>query len=198
MDGLLIFLLACIAAYLLGSLPVGFLIARVRGVDIRLVGSGNIGATNIFRSLGRKLGVVVGFLDICKGFIPAFLARHYYTQDWQVILLSILPVIGHIFPIWLKFKGGKGVATIFGVLGAFFGLAYFLIFLLIWYFVVKQVKLMSLVNLVVGLLLPLAFWIKFRALSLTVFGLTLCVIIWWTHRKNIQRLLAGNENRIDL
>jgi glycerol-3-phosphate acyltransferase PlsY len=189
---------ACILAYLIGSIPVGFLVAKARGIDISQVGSGNMGATNITRNLGWKLGVLVGILDFGKSFLPILLARRFFTQDWHILLIAIIPVIGHIFPVWLNFKGGKGVATIFGILAAFFGLHCFLIFLLLWFLVVKLVKLMSLVNLVVGLLLPLAFWMKFRELPFTLFGLLLGIIIWWSHRENIKRLLAGNENRIDI
>jgi len=166
-----VFIGACLLTYLVGSLPVGYLIAKARGIDIKEVGSGNIGATNISRNLGWKLGVVVGVLDFLKSFLPALLVRQYFVQDWQILLLSILPVIGHIFPVWLRFKGGKGVATIFGLLAAFFGLPYFLLFLAVWLLVVRLVKIMSLVNLVVGLLLPLVFWLKFTDLPYTLFGL---------------------------
>jgi glycerol-3-phosphate acyltransferase PlsY len=193
----LVFFGACLLTYLIGSLPVGFLVAKARGINIKEVGSGNIGATNISRNLGWKLGVVVGVLDFMKSFLPALLVRDYFVQDWQILLLSILPVIGHIFPVWLKFNGGKGVATIFGLLAAYFGLPYFLLFLAVWLLIVRLVKIMSLVNLAIGLLLPLVFWLKFNNLSYALFGLMLGIIIWWSHRKNIKRLLAGNENSLN-
>lgn len=197
MENYKLFFLACILSYLLGSIPIGFLIAKARGINIKQVGSGSTGATNITRNLGWKLGVLVGILDFGKSFLPALFALHFFIPIWQILILSILPVLGHIFPIWLKFKGGKGVATIFGILAAYFSLPLFLLFLLIWLIIVKLVKLMSLVNLVVGILLPLAFWIKFGELIYTLFGLTLGVIIWWSHRENIKRLLSGNENLIN-
>jgi acyl phosphate:glycerol-3-phosphate acyltransferase len=196
MSDILIFIVVCIAAYLLGSIPFGFIFARARGVDIRQVGSGNTGATNIARSLGRKTGAIVAVLDFSKGFLPVLLAQYLFIQDWQVILVSVLPIIGHIFPIWLRFKGGKGVATTFGLLAGYFGPIYFLIFLLIWYLAVRVIKLMSLVNLVVGLSLPLAFWLNFREFDFTILGAGLGLILWWTHRENISRLLAGKENKI--
>ncbi len=196
MNTLLVFFLACLLAYLFGSIPVGYLVAQSQGVSIRQVGSGSTGATNVTRTLGWGWGVLVGVLDFFKSFLPAMFAPQLFSENWQIFLVSILPVIGHILPVWLNFKGGKGVATIFGILGAFFGLPIFLVFLLVWYLTVRLVKLMSLVNLMVALLIPLAFWLKFNGIFYAVFGLVLGVIIWWSHRENIKRLLAGEENRI--
>ena len=189
-------LLFSLSAYLIGSIPVGFLVARAKGINIRLVGSGNIGATNITRGLGFFWGAAVGIVDFMKGFLPALMAQRLFDQNWLVFLLCLLPVIGHIFPIWLNFKGGKGVATIFGIVAAFFGLPIFLVFLLTWSIVVKLVNVMSLVNLIMALLFPLAFWIKFQDLAHFLFGLIFSLVIWWTHRMNLQRLVAGKENRI--
>ncbi len=196
MDTTLLLVVSCLLAYLIGSIPFGYLVARARGINIREVGSGNIGATNITRNLGWKLGALVGALDFMKSFLPVLLARLLFTQNYMVLLVSIMPVLGHIFPVWLKFKGGKGVATIFGLLGAYFGLPYFLAFLVVWFFTVKTVKLMSLVNLGVALILPFAFWIKYHAIWFILFGVLLCGIIWITHRANIGRLLRGEENKI--
>jgi glycerol-3-phosphate acyltransferase PlsY len=189
-------LLACAGAYLIGSIPFGYLVAKAQGINIREHGSGNIGATNITRNLGWKSGALVGVLDFFKSFLPVIVARSLFDQNALVILVSIMPVLGHIFPVWLKFKGGKGVATIFGIMGAFFGLPFFLAFLVIWIVTVKIIKLMSAVNLGVALLLPLAFWVKYQAAWFIVFGVILCVIIWVTHRTNIVRLLKGEENKI--
>ena len=196
MNTTLIVISACLSAYLIGSIPFGLLVARARGINIQLVGSGNIGATNIARNLGWKLGALVGVLDFSKSFLPILLARSLLPQNNLVLLVSIMPMIGHIFPVWLNFKGGKGVATIFGILGAYFGLPYFLAFLVLWILAIKAVKLMSLVNLGVALLLPLAFWVKFHAIWFVLFGILLCTIIWVTHRTNIGRLLRGEENKI--
>ena len=188
---------ACLIAYLIGAIPFGFLVAKGRGIDIREVGSGNIGGTNITRNLGFKWGLLVGILDFCKSFLPVQLARHLFVSEWQILFFSLIPVIGHIYPIWLHFKGGKGVATIFGIFAAFFGLPLFFICLAIWYLVVRSVKLMSLINLLVGLLLPVAFWLKFQEPLFMLFGLALCTIIWWSHRENIKRLLAGEEHHVN-
>jgi glycerol-3-phosphate acyltransferase PlsY len=105
-----------------------------------------------------------------------------------------MPVIGHIYPVWLRSKGGKGVSTIFGILMAYFGFVFFLVWFVVWYLAVKLVKLMSLVNLVMALAFPLLFWITYRSLVYVAFGTVLCILVWWSHRSNIQRLLAGNEN----
>ncbi|MDF1521008.1 MAG: glycerol-3-phosphate 1-O-acyltransferase PlsY [Brevefilum sp.] len=198
MENTFILIFMVLFAYLIGSIPFGFLVAKARGVNIKQVGSGNIGATNVARNLGWKIGAFVGVLDFLKGFLPVLLAREIFTQNWQILLISLIPVIGHIFPVWLQFKGGKAVATIFGILAGFFGIAYFLIFLLLWILAVWQVKLMSLVNLVAALLIPIAFWLKFNDLIFILFGLILCIIIWWRHSENIKRLLAGKENPIKL
>jgi acyl phosphate:glycerol-3-phosphate acyltransferase len=196
MNTLLVFFLACLLAYLFGSIPVGYLVAQAQGISIRQVGSGSTGATNVTRTLGPGWGVLVGVLDFFKSFLPAMIAPQFLSENWQIFMVSMLPVIGHIFPVWLNFKGGKGVATIFGILGAYFGLPIFLAFLLVWYLVVRLVEIMSLVNLIVALLIPLAFWLRFYAIAYVIFGLILGAIIWWSHRENIKRLLAGEENRI--
>jgi glycerol-3-phosphate acyltransferase PlsY len=187
--------LFALLAYLVGSIPSGYLISKGRGVDIRKVGSGNIGGTNVTRILGFKWGALVGVLDFFKSFIPAYFALRFIQTDWQALLVSIMPVIGHIYPVWLRFKGGKGVSTIFGILMAYFGFIFFLIWFVVWYLAVKVVKLMSLVNLIMSLFFPLLFWFSsYRSLIYVTFGAALCVLVWWSHRSNIKRLLAGNEN----
>lgn len=187
------FLPGCLGAYLIGSIPFGFLVARSRGVDIRQVGSGNIGSTNITRALGFRWGLVVAMLDAAKAYFPALLAWQFSPHTWQMLVISLMPVIGHIFSVWMGFKGGKGVAATFGLLAFYFGLPLFAAFMVIWYLSVKCVKLMSLVNLMVGLLLPLAFWWKYPTTPYVLFGVVLCAIIWWSHRENIKRLLKGTE-----
>ncbi len=187
------FLVVCLGAYLIGSIPFGLLIARARGIDIRQVGSGNIGSTNITRAMGFRWGLIVAILDACKAYLPALAARQLAPNEWQLLVISLMPVIGHIFSVWIGFKGGKGVAATFGLLAFYFGLPLFVLFMVIWYLTVKWVKLMSLVNLGVGLLLPLAFWIKYQTAPYVLFGAVLCGIIWWSHRENIKRLLKGKE-----
>ena len=194
MTNYLLLAVFALLAYFAGSIPTGYLVAKSRGVDIRQVGSGNIGGTNVSRALGFKWGAIVGGIDLLKSFIPSMLALHFIKVDWQALLISLMPVIGHIYPVWLKFKGGKGVATIFGILLAYFGLAFLLIWLIVWYLGVKTIKLMSLVNLVMALSFPFLFWNKYHSWHFVVFGVLLAALVWWSHRTNIKRLLAGNEN----
>lgn len=187
------FIVMCIAAYLVGSIPIGFLVARARGIDIRRVGSGNIGSTNITRALGFKWGLVVALLDFCKGYLPALVATRFNPTSEQLLLITLMPILGHIFSIFLGFKGGKGVATTFGLIAFYFGFPVYALFAIVWYLAVKWIKLMSLVNLIVGVLLPLAFWLKYRTAPYVLFACVICVLIWWSHRANLKRLLAGNE-----
>ncbi len=184
-----------LTAYLLGSIPFGYLIAKGRGVDIRTLGSGNIGGTNITRNLGFKWGLLVAFLDLVKSFIPAFFSRLFIHIPWQALSISIMPIIGTIFPVFLGFKGGKGVAATFGTLLAWLGPVFFIIWLGVWYLTIKLVKLMSLVNLVMALFFPLIFWLFFHSALYAGFGAVLCVILWWSHRANIQRLIKGTETQ---
>ena len=192
-QNLWLYVLSLVVAYLLGSIPVGYLIGKSRGVDIRTLGSGNVGGTNVRRNLGLFWGALVGFLDFLKGFFPAFLARMYFSLPWMALSISLAPIIGHIWPIFLGFKGGKGVATTFGIILAWLGPLFFIGWSIVWYLAVKFQKLMSLVNLVMALTLPWFFWVFFHSWWFVLFGAILCILIWWSHRANIKRLLAGNE-----
>jgi glycerol-3-phosphate acyltransferase PlsY len=177
MHNYLVFAGLIYCAYLLGSIPFGYLIAKSRGVDIRTLGSGNIGGTNITRNLGFKWGLLVAFLDLLKGFLPAILARIFIPVPWQSLSISIMPIIGTIYPVFLGFKGP----------------IFFIIWLVVWYLAVKLIKLMSLVNLVMALLFPLIFWLVYHSALYVGFGALLCLILWWSHRANIQRLTTGTE-----
>ncbi|MDD5555174.1 MAG: glycerol-3-phosphate 1-O-acyltransferase PlsY [Candidatus Pacebacteria bacterium] len=185
-----------IAGYLSGSIPFGYLIAKIKKIDIRKKGSGNIGGTNVGRTLGLKYGVLVGILDILKAIIPIYIASRYLAQDWQMALVSISPVLGHIFPIWLKFKGGKGVATVAATLFMILGFKYSLIFLASWALTLFVLKIMSLTNLIVVLFLPLLFWFKTGSVAYLVLAFIYILLIWWAHRENIKRLRQGIEPRI--
>jgi glycerol-3-phosphate acyltransferase PlsY len=188
-----LYLLSLGVAYLFGSIPVGYLIGKTRGVDIRTLGSGNVGGTNVRRNLGFFWGALVGILDFLKGFIPAFLARTYFSLPWMALSISLAPIFGHIWPVFLDFKGGKGVATTFGLILAWLGPIFFVGWTIFWYLAVKFQKLMSLINLVMALTLPLFFWVFFHSWWYVAFGGILCFLIWWSHRNNIKRLVAGNE-----
>jgi glycerol-3-phosphate acyltransferase PlsY len=179
--------------YLLGSIPSGYLISKRKGVDIRKVGSGNIGGTNVSRAFGLKWGVVVGILDVLKGVIPAYLALKYLSSDWQIALVAISPVLGHIFPVWLKFKGGKGVATSAGALFVLLGYKYVLILFLIWILTLLIVRVMSFASLSMASFIPLMLWLDSRSLGYFALGVALSGLIFWAHRENIKRIKEQTE-----
>ncbi|HUW72067.1 MAG TPA: glycerol-3-phosphate 1-O-acyltransferase PlsY [Candidatus Humimicrobiaceae bacterium] len=190
--------LLIIFGYLLGSIPWGFLISKFKGVDIKKVGSGNIGGTNVVRGLGLKWGLLVGVLDVLKGVIPIFLATKFLFLDWQIAPVAIASVLGHIFPVWLNFKGGKGVATTVGVLFVLLGWQKFLILILIWLLILALFQIMSFTNLLLVSFLPLILWFNSFSLAYFILGLVLFALIWWTHRENIQRLREGREPKFKL
>lgn len=187
------YLLLIIFGYLLGSIPFGYLISKVRGIDIRNVGSGNIGATNISRALGLKWGLLVGILDLLKGVIPAYLATKFLAFEWQIALVALTPVLGHIFPVWLGFRGGKGMATTVGALFFLLGWKFFLMWVLIFLFVLAIFQIMSFASLSTSSLLPLVFWFSSFSLAYFLLGAILAILIWWTHRENLKRIKEGVE-----
>ena len=191
-------ILLIIFGYFLGSIPWGLLISKVKGVDIRKVGSGNIGGTNVVRGLGLKWGLLTGILDVLKGMIPIFLAVKFLSFDWQIALVAVSPVLGHIFPVWLNFKGGKGVAATVGVLFILLGWQKFLILILIWLLALALFQIMSFTNLLLVAFLPLIFWFSYFSLAYFILGLALFALIWWTHRENIRRLKEGKEPKFKL
>jgi acyl phosphate:glycerol-3-phosphate acyltransferase len=199
--------LIVVVSYLLGSVPNGYIVGKVAGVDIRKSGSGNIGATNVLRVLGKKYGYVVFFLDALKGFAvvriclalvsntPA--ARPY--ADFFALLGAVVCVVGHVFPIWLKFKGGKGVATSAGVIIGLMPLAAIILFP-IWFIVFEICRYVSVASVCAAISLPItvALFLKFKVMDSVVllyFSLALAVVVIWRHRSNFSRLLNGTEQR---
>jgi len=182
-----------IFGYLLGSIPWGYLISKTKGIDIRKVGSGNIGGTNVIRALGTKWGLLVAILDLLKGVIPVYLAISFLVFDWQIASVAITPVLGHIFPVWLGFKGGKGVATTLGVLFIILEWKILLPFLLVWLLVLVVSQISSFSNLLMVSYLPLTLWFSSFSLAYFVLGLALFALIWWAHRENLQRIKEGIE-----
>ncbi len=184
-----------IFAYLLGSIPTGVILARAFGnVDPRTQGSGNIGATNIYRTAGKKLGILTLLGDILKGLIPVILARSFLESPLWVGAVALAAFLGHLFPIFLKFKGGKGIAT---GLGAFLALAplsaavSFLVFL----GVVYKWRYISLGSLAATAAFPI-FLSLFNPHRLYIpFVVVIGVLIFYRHRPNIERLLAGTESK---
>ena len=189
--------------YLVGSIPTGYLLGKSRGIDIRQHGSGNIGATNVWRVMGRNWGLVAFASDFLKGFLPLFLLRKLCFADggtWTVALLLVVcglaAIIGHNYTPWLGFKGGKGIATSAGVLAALMPpvLAFALSLWIIATLVTRMVSVGSLLAAVS--LAPLAAW--FYPGQWIYFGLAVLAggLAVWRHRTNIQRLLAGTESKI--
>ena len=189
------FLLALIA-YLLGSIPFGYLIVRLKeGKDVRSSGSGNMGATNVLRTAGRGSAVMTLLLDAAKGYLAVGLAgwsRHDSPQT--VALAAIAAVLGHLFPAFLKFKGGKGIATSAGVLTALVPWALLIIFSL--FIVLSAItRFISVGSLAASFSLPFATWFTTRNWTLTAATGAMGVLAIYRHKANIQRLLNGTEPR---
>ncbi len=186
--------------YLIGSLPFALILTKLSGFgDIRNIGSGNVGATNVLRTGNKYLAFIVLSLDIIKGFIPLIILQVYF-EDLSLlnkIILGHFAIIGHIFPIWLKFKGGKGVATYIGFLfsiNPYIGL----LFLILWMAVALSTKYSSLGSLTAILVAPIYFiFINFN-LYIGIFFIYLSLIIYLKHSENIKRLLNKTESKIKL
>ena len=184
------------AAYLVGSIPVGYLAGRARGIDIRTVGSKNVGATNVFRTLGRSWGIGVMIADIAKGLAAALMARWLTDDPWQLVAAGGA-VAGHVFPVWLRFRGGKGVATGAGVVIGLMPLVS-LVLVVAWFLIVGATRYVSLAS-VVGAVAcaPLAALFGY-SWPTVVFAAIISLAVIVRHRQNIARLLAGTESRIRL
>lgn len=187
---------AAVLGYLCGSVPFGLILTRAAGLgDVRKIGSGNIGATNVLRTGNKALAALTLILDGVKGFVPVAIASHYWG-DITPLVAGFAAMAGHIFPVWLKFKGGKGVATNIGVL---FGLYWLLgvMFLAMWLAYAFLFKYSSLSALLASAITPVIAYAIDRN-DLLWPTIALAVIIWITHRANIQRLLGGTESKINL
>ena len=210
------YILTALAAYLVGSIPFGFLVAKAKGIDIRAVGSGNIGATNAMRVLGKPVGIFVLLMDVLKGyaacaFLPPlifnWLAPHFsglfvYFQNEPVelqtrfyVVAGIFAVLGHNYTCWLKFKGGKGIATTAGVylaLAPWAVLVAFAVFIL----AIAVTRYASVGSIAAAIALPATVWVMTpHNLFLGIVTTALGVLAIYKHKSNIQRLMAGTENR---
>jgi glycerol-3-phosphate acyltransferase PlsY len=195
-----------VVAYLLGSIPTGFLVAKARGVDIRTVGSGNIGATNVFRYLGKPAGIFVLLADALKGWIAVavvanlilawwFADRSQTFHDALGVCAGVAAILGHNYTCWLQFKGGKGIATSAGVLIALVPKA-LLIILAVFIIVFLITRFVSLGSICASATLPFAEWFTSRNLIMTGVTAAIAALAIYKHRGNIKRLLNGTENRI--
>ena len=198
--------LTALAAYLLGSIPTGFLVAKARGIDIRAVGSGNIGATNVFRQLGTPAGVMVLLADALKGWLAVagiayWCGQIFYSsagpqaREWLRIGAGFAAVLGHNYTCWLHFKGGKGIATSAGVLAGLVPWA-LLIILGIWLIVFALKRYVSLASICASAGLPFATWLTGGSLTLITLTAVMTTLAIYKHKANIQRLMSGTESRI--
>lgn len=188
-----ILLLASLFGYLLGSIPFGLIITRFAGLgDVRNIGSGNIGATNVLRTGNKKIAATVLIADLLKGTLAVVIAHNFGLG--AAILAGLFAFLGHLFPIWLKFKGGKGIATYIGVL---FGLApeVVLVFAVIWLSIAFIFRYSSLAALCAVTVVPIALYFIGYS-SITILFAIMSAIAIAKHHENITRLLAGTENKI--
>lgn len=208
---LIVFAVLPVAAYLAGATPFAFLIARAKGIDLRKVGSGNVGATNCGRACGKVWGYLCFLLDVAKGAVPVLIAGAVMRGEgaWVPaaaeqaawLLTGCCAILGHVFTFWLKFRGGKGVATSLGVvLGIWpFFTAAGLIALGVWVVVVLVSRYVSLASVAAALVFVPAFvllWPRLELWPMAAFAGAMCALIVIRHRTNISRLLAGTENKI--
>ena len=185
-----------LTAFFLGSLPFGYWLALLRGVDLRKQGSGNTGATNVGRVLGKKWGIFVFILDLGKGWLAVALAKTvgHVPETWS-ITVGVFAVLGHVFSPWLGFRGGKGVATSAGIL---IGLAPWVALgvTLIWFLAFQMSRTVSIASLCAATAFPLfVFWLMPDQKVFQWISLGMAVLVWFRHRDNLKRLLQGKENR---
>jgi len=189
-------LVALVLGYLFGSIPFGVILTRMSGgPDLRSIGSGNIGATNVLRTGNKKLAAFTLLGDMLKGTAAVLVGYHLLGGSQAALAAGFGAFIGHLFPVWVGFKGGKGVATYLGLL---IGLAWpvALAFAAIWLSVAKLSKYSSLSALVASLLTPLILWVGAGNEQAALLMAVLALLLWFMHRSNIARLLAGTEGKI--
>jgi glycerol-3-phosphate acyltransferase PlsY len=188
--------LAIAIAYLLGSIPFSFLAGRAKGIDLRTVGSGNLGAANAFRALGRTTGIAVLLADVGKGVLAVVIARAITDDPWPAIAAGAA-MAGHVFPVWLRFKGGKGVAVGGGAVIALMPLASVILFGL-WLVVAVVSRYTSLASVTAAVVATPLVWLMDYPTADVVFTAIAAIAVIVLHRGNIARLVRGNENRIAL
>ena len=186
-----------LGAYLIGSIPFGFLIGKMRGVDVRTVGSKNIGATNVYRTVGHSWGFLAFFCDFLKGFVPAFLAlRVASSVNVNLpVCVGLACVVGHTLTVFMRFKGGKGVATAFGMMVALATwpalLAFAVFVVTVW-----LSHYISLGSMLAAATLAVLVWLFPCLLAIRLIALLVSVFVIYKHKSNIQRLMKGCENKI--
>jgi len=200
---LIAIIISAILSYLIGSIPTGFILARVfKGVDIRRLGSGNVGATNVLRVTGKLPGALTLIIDILKGlFVVTMIAGYSYPfvedvlyYDFYRVLLGFIAICGHIWSVFLRFKGGKGVATTIGVLIGVAPIA-LLMSLVAWLIVFFWTNYVSAASIVFGIILPIVSVMMNQSIYVTIFGILICLLNTYKHRDNIKRLIKGEETK---
>jgi acyl phosphate:glycerol-3-phosphate acyltransferase len=183
-----------VIGYLLGSVPVGFILGLRSGIDVRETGSGNVGATNVARVVGKRQGILTLIADTAKGFVPVILAMQFGASLATIILVGTAAFVGHLYPIFLKFKGGKGVAT---ALGVFLAVAPVATLVLIALFAVTVLtsRIVSLSSILAALAAPIIFWLFHYPPLVIGMAAFIAVAITLRHRSNIQRMMNGSEPR---
>ena len=189
-------LLFILISYLLGSIPFGLIIASINKIDIRSHGSGNIGATNVYRVIGKFWGLLTFFLDAMKGFLPVYYFLNFYGNHQHLgVCCGLAAILGHTFPVYIKFRGGKGVATSAGML---FGIAPLPVFigLLVWIIIMFLFRFVSLASITASVVISVIICFSDAYSIFTKYLITfISILIIWLHRENISRLIKGTENR---
>jgi glycerol-3-phosphate acyltransferase PlsY len=192
---LILYLLLIIASYFIGAIPSGVVLAMAfSGKDIRQEGSGNIGATNVTRVLGKKLGALTLVGDLLKGFLPVWVGSYLVSSLNVVCLMGCAAFLGHLFPVYLKFKGGKGVATALGVF-LYLSPIVILVEIIVFVFVVGIWKYVSLGSLIAAASMPLLLVVIGSPKPVVLLSMAFALLIFIKHKANIQRLLNGTENK---
>ncbi len=188
--------LLVIFAYLLGSVPTGYILGSLAGIDVRKAGSGNVGATNVARVVGKRHGIFTLVADIAKGFVPVVIAVHLGLTSTATAFVGVAAFLGHLYPVFLRFRGGKGVAT---ALGVFLGLSPWatLVVMPIFVLVILATRVVSLSSMVAAASAPIVFWLLTSSSMLTGTSVFIALMIILRHRGNIQRLLSGTEPRVN-
>lgn len=197
MTGFVLNAFLVVFAYFMGSIPMGVILGRLKGVDPRKTGSGNIGATNVMRAAGKKMGIITLILDTAKGFLPVALGTALGVHVYVIALVGLAAFLGHVFPVFLRFKGGKGVATALGVylavspltiLGAF---VVFIIVAAIWRYV-------SLASMIGATVVPIGLYLVGAPWAFVVMAGLITVVVLIRHKDNITRLTKGTESKLSL
>lgn len=193
------FIIVLIVSYLLGAIPFAYIMTRlITGKDVRSYGSGNVGATNAARILGFKYGLLIAILDILKGILAVSIAKTLIQAGdprYFLLIASLLVIIGHNWSIFLKFSGGKGVATTFGIILSLYPIA-FLVFSLSWISIVLLTRYVSLASIISAILVPIIVYITTANIYDLLFTLLFAILIVLRHSGNIKRLVKGNESKM--